>query len=85
MTSVAVAVNGVAGGNGGRGSRRTVRWAVENLMPTADRFVLIHVMPKITSIPTPCMFLHFFLYFCCVWFPRKCSKNENFWCFSFNS
>ncbi|GMY36344.1 U-box domain-containing protein 34 isoform X1 [Fagus crenata] len=53
MTTVAVAVNGVAGGDGGRGSRRAVRWAVENLMPTADRFVLVHVMPKITSIPTP--------------------------------
>ncbi|XP_061995493.1 U-box domain-containing protein 34 isoform X1 [Rosa rugosa] len=49
MTSVAVAVNG----GDGNGSRRAVRWAVENLMPTAGRFVLVHVMPRITSIPTP--------------------------------
>lgn len=53
MTSVAVAVNGVRGGKGGGASRRAVRWAVENLLPTADRFILVHVMPKITSIPTP--------------------------------
>ncbi|KAL6224209.1 hypothetical protein ACLB2K_003065 [Fragaria x ananassa] len=49
MTSVAVAVNG----GGGNGSRRAVKWAVKNLMPAADRFVLVHVMPRITSIPTP--------------------------------
>ncbi|KAL6226725.1 hypothetical protein ACLB2K_000686 [Fragaria x ananassa] len=49
MTSVAVAVNG----GDGNGSRRAVKWAVKNLMPTADRFVLVHVMPRITSIPTP--------------------------------
>ncbi|ONH97695.1 hypothetical protein PRUPE_7G205400 [Prunus persica] len=48
MTSVAVAVKG-----GSSGSRRAVNWAVENLMPKADRFVLVHVIPKITSIPTP--------------------------------
>lgn len=59
MTSVAVAVNG---GGGGKGSRRAVLWAVENLMPEADRFILVHVMPKITSIPTPSTF-SFFLYF----------------------
>ncbi|XP_041005583.1 U-box domain-containing protein 34-like [Juglans microcarpa x Juglans regia] len=53
MTSVAVAVNGGSGGGRGRGSRRAVRWAVKNLMPRADRFVLVHVMPKITAIPTP--------------------------------
>ncbi|KAK9948014.1 hypothetical protein M0R45_003605 [Rubus argutus] len=49
MTSVAVAVNG----GDGNGSRRAVKWAAENLMPRADRFVLVHVMPRITSIPTP--------------------------------
>ncbi|GMN20566.1 hypothetical protein TIFTF001_048772, partial [Ficus carica] len=55
MTSVtvAVAVKGDTVGSGGNGSRRAVRWAVENLMPRADRFVLVHVIPKITSIPTP--------------------------------
>ncbi|XP_062091076.1 U-box domain-containing protein 34 [Humulus lupulus] len=47
MTSVAVAVHG------GSSSQRAVSWAMENLMPQADRFVLVHVMPKITSIPTP--------------------------------
>ncbi|KAK1550247.1 hypothetical protein Q3G72_016118 [Acer saccharum] len=49
MTSVAIAVNGGTGS----GSRRAVRWAAENLMPKADRFVLVHVIPAITSIPTP--------------------------------
>lgn len=52
-TSVAVAVKGGAGGEGGRGSRRAVRWALENVIPKPDRFVLIHVIPSITSIPTP--------------------------------
>ncbi|KAK9274648.1 hypothetical protein L1049_021899 [Liquidambar formosana] len=53
LSSVAVAVKGGGGGFGGKGSRRAVRWAVENLMPKADRFILIHVIPTITSIPTP--------------------------------
>lgn len=53
ITSVAVAVNGGSGVGGGNGSRRAVRWAVENLMPNADRFILVHVMAAITSIPTP--------------------------------
>ncbi|XP_054820746.1 U-box domain-containing protein 34 [Prosopis cineraria] len=51
MRSVAVAVNG--GSSAGRGSRRAVQWALENLMPQADKFILVHVMPIITSIPTP--------------------------------
>ncbi|XP_024979380.1 U-box domain-containing protein 34 isoform X2 [Cynara cardunculus var. scolymus] len=51
---VAVAVTGGnAGGIGGKGSRRAVCWAVENLFQKADRFVLIHVIPNITSIPNP--------------------------------
>ncbi|KAJ4851157.1 hypothetical protein Tsubulata_003243, partial [Turnera subulata] len=53
MASVAVAVNGGAG-VGGKGSRRAVRWAVENLLSEAKSLVLVHVMPSITSIPTPC-------------------------------
>ncbi|KAI4377450.1 hypothetical protein MLD38_015073 [Melastoma candidum] len=53
-TSVAVAVKGELGrSDGGKGSRRAVRWALENLAPKADRFVLVHVMPRVTSIPTP--------------------------------
>lgn len=48
-----MAVKGVAGGAGGKASRRAVRWAVENLMPESGRFILVHVMPKITYIPTP--------------------------------
>lgn len=51
---VAVAVKGMIGDNsGGGGSRRAVRWAVDNLLPKADRFVMIHVIPTITTIPTP--------------------------------
>ncbi|XP_021276863.1 U-box domain-containing protein 34-like isoform X2 [Herrania umbratica] len=49
MTTVAVAVKG--GASGGSGSRRAVLWAVENLK--ADRFVLVHVMPAVASVPTP--------------------------------
>ncbi|OMO91695.1 hypothetical protein COLO4_18164 [Corchorus olitorius] len=49
MMTVAVAVKG--GSSGGRGSRRAARWAVENLK--ADRFLLVHVMPAVTSVPTP--------------------------------
>ncbi|XP_015571799.1 U-box domain-containing protein 34 isoform X1 [Ricinus communis] len=52
MTSVVVAVNG-GDGVGGKGSRRAVRWAVENLLPIAHRFILVHVIPAITFIPTP--------------------------------
>ncbi|OVA04468.1 Protein kinase domain [Macleaya cordata] len=47
-TVVAVAVRGSS-----RSSRRAFRWAVDNLMTHGDRFVLIHVIPPITSIPTP--------------------------------
>ncbi|XP_010467886.1 PREDICTED: U-box domain-containing protein 34-like [Camelina sativa] len=51
---VAVAVKGLIGDKfGGAGSRRAVRWALDNLSPKADRFVLVHVIPTITSIPTP--------------------------------
>ncbi|KAL6507209.1 hypothetical protein OROHE_022108 [Orobanche hederae] len=50
MTTAAVAVKSADG----RGSRPAVRWAVENLMHKADRLVLVHVMPTVTSVPTPC-------------------------------
>lgn len=57
MTSVAVAIKGNVGGhNGGKGSRRALRWAAESLIPKANRVILVHVMPRITSIPTPCMY-----------------------------
>lgn len=52
MTIVAVAVN-IGGNSRGNGSKRAVKWAVENLLPQADHFVLVHVMPIITHIPTP--------------------------------
>ncbi|KAK7388220.1 hypothetical protein VNO78_23030 [Psophocarpus tetragonolobus] len=48
--SVAVAVSG--GSGAAKGSRRAVQWAVDNLVPQADRFVLVHVIPPITSIAT---------------------------------
>ncbi|GER36020.1 U-box domain-containing protein kinase family protein [Striga asiatica] len=50
VETVAVAVKSADG----RGSRRAVRWAVENLIDKVDRLVLVHVMPVITSVPTPC-------------------------------
>ncbi|KAJ6993656.1 hypothetical protein D5086_013055 [Populus alba] len=53
MTVVAVAVTG-SDGVGGRGSRRAVRWAAENLSAKAKRLTLVHIMPRITCIPSPC-------------------------------
>ncbi|KAG2302958.1 hypothetical protein Bca52824_031609 [Brassica carinata] len=51
---VVVAVKGITGDKlGGTGSRRAVRWAVDNLLPKAGRFVMIHIIPAITTIPTP--------------------------------
>lgn len=41
-------------GVGGRGSRRAVRWAAENLSAKAKRLTLVHIMPRITCIPSPC-------------------------------
>uniref|UniRef100_A0A803MRM2 Serine/threonine-protein kinase n=1 Tax=Chenopodium quinoa TaxID=63459 RepID=A0A803MRM2_CHEQI len=52
MTTIAVAVD-IGGNGGGNGSKRAVKWAVENLLSQADHFVLVHVMPTITHIPTP--------------------------------
>ncbi|KAF5748461.1 U-box domain-containing protein 34 [Tripterygium wilfordii] len=52
MTSVAVAVNGGAR-CGGKGSSRAVRWTLNNFSPSDHRFILVHVMPAIISIPTP--------------------------------
>ncbi|KAJ8423018.1 hypothetical protein Cgig2_023355 [Carnegiea gigantea] len=52
MTTAAVAVN-IGGSGRGNGSKRAVRWAVENLWTQSHRFVLVHVMPIITHIPTP--------------------------------
>ncbi|KAF3545329.1 hypothetical protein DY000_02001213 [Brassica cretica] len=51
---VAVAVKGSAGDAvGGAASRRALRWTVENLLPNVDRLVLVHVMPTVTTIPSP--------------------------------
>ncbi|KAM7275786.1 hypothetical protein ACFE04_017652 [Oxalis oulophora] len=52
--SVAVAVNGRLGGEVGSGSRRALRWAVEKFSTVDDRFILVHVMPRVTCVPTPC-------------------------------
>ncbi|WJX90969.1 hypothetical protein P8452_72810 [Trifolium repens] len=49
--SVAVAVSG--GSGAAKGSRRALQWAMENVVPQADRLILVHVIPKITSIPSP--------------------------------
>ncbi|KAF3512654.1 hypothetical protein F2Q69_00001096 [Brassica cretica] len=51
---VAVAVKGSVGDAvGGAASRRALRWTVENLLPNVDRLVLVHVMPTVTTIPSP--------------------------------
>ncbi|KAK6944799.1 Serine-threonine/tyrosine-protein kinase, catalytic domain [Dillenia turbinata] len=52
--TVAVAVQG-DGTSTGRGSRRALRWALDNLSTQSHRLILVHVMPSITSVPTPCM------------------------------
>ncbi|CAN8253059.1 unnamed protein product [Cochlearia groenlandica] len=53
-STIAVAVKGSVGdGVGGAASRRALRWAVENLLPRIDRLVLVHVMPIVTTIPSP--------------------------------
>lgn len=46
---VAVAVRG-----DGRGSRRAARWAAANLAPAAGRVALVHVIPPLAFVPTPC-------------------------------
>lgn len=51
--SVAVAVSGDSATGAAKGSRRAVQWAVDNVVPQADRFILVHVIPRITSIATP--------------------------------
>ena len=50
-STVAVAVKS----SRGKGSRRAVRWAVEKMIWKAEPIVLVHVIPPVTSIPTPCM------------------------------
>ncbi|KAL0646760.1 hypothetical protein Bca4012_045051 [Brassica carinata] len=53
-SSISVAVKGSIGDTvGGAASRRAVRWAVDNLLPHIDRLVLVHVMPTVTTIPSP--------------------------------
>lgn len=47
---VAVAVKSGRGG----GSRRAFKWAVEKFMGNENHFVLVHVIPTVTVIPTPC-------------------------------
>lgn len=37
----------------GRGSGRAFKWAVEKLMGKENRFVLVHVVPTVTVLPTP--------------------------------
>ncbi|XP_072985721.1 U-box domain-containing protein 34 isoform X3 [Typha latifolia] len=46
-STVAVAVSR------GHRSRRAVRWAEEHLLPHADRFLIIHVIPVVSTIPSP--------------------------------
>ncbi|CAH8381628.1 unnamed protein product [Eruca vesicaria subsp. sativa] len=53
-SSISVAVKASIGDTiGGAASRRAVRWAVDNLLPHIDRLVLVHVMPTVTTIPSP--------------------------------
>ncbi|RWW16727.1 hypothetical protein GW17_00019377 [Ensete ventricosum] len=51
----AAAAVAVCGGRGAGRSRRAVRWAAEHLVPHAHRVVLVHVIPAVTSIPSPCV------------------------------
>ncbi|KAI0524266.1 hypothetical protein KFK09_003632 [Dendrobium nobile] len=57
---LAEATVAVAVCDGGR-SRRAVRWAARNLIPHAYRVLLLHVIPTVSFIPSPCK-LSFLLY-----------------------
>ena len=56
---VAIAINGDSK------SKYIIRWALEKFVPEAEgkiMFKLLHVRPKITSVPTPsklCLFLEY--------------------------
>ncbi|CDP03134.1 unnamed protein product [Coffea canephora] len=52
-STVAVAVAVAVKSSRGKGSRRAVRWAVEKMIWKAEPIVLVHVIPPVTSIPTP--------------------------------
>ncbi|CAL9104929.1 unnamed protein product [Musa textilis] len=52
-TAAATVAVAVCGGRGAGRSRRAVRWAAEHLVPHAHRVVLVHVIPAVTSIPSP--------------------------------
>ncbi|RZS17586.1 hypothetical protein BHM03_00049774, partial [Ensete ventricosum] len=54
-TAAAAVAVAVCGGRGAGRSRRAVRWAAEHLVPHAHRVVLVHVIPAVTSIPSPCV------------------------------
>lgn len=43
---------------GNKNSRYVVKWALEKFIPEGEtRFMLLHVRPEITAVPTPSMFL----------------------------
>lgn len=46
---VAVAVRG-----DGRASRRAARWAAASLVPPGGRVALVHVIPPVSFVPSPC-------------------------------
>jgi hypothetical protein len=51
---VAVAVRG-----DGRGSRRAARWAAATMVPAGGRLALVHVIPPVSFVPSPCKYSPF--------------------------
>jgi hypothetical protein len=49
QVQVAVAVRG-----DGRASRRAARWAAASLVPAGGRVALVHVIPPVSFVPSPC-------------------------------
>ncbi|CAD6339164.1 unnamed protein product [Miscanthus lutarioriparius] len=49
QVQVAVAVRG-----DGRASRRAARWAASSLVPAGGRVALVHVIPPVSFVPSPC-------------------------------
>lgn len=65
---------------GNKNSRYVVKWALEKFIPEGEtRFMLLHVRPEITAVPTPSKFLNLMLKLVLlhVWFVGVNLKNPS--------
>lgn len=52
---------------GNKNSRYVVKWALEKFIPEGEtRFMLLHVRPEITAVPTPSKFFDSILICCSI-------------------